>query len=92
MESDAKPELTGAQGSGVRPPGAIVKHSLAVAGHRTSISLEQAFWDALKAVAAARNQPVAALVAEIDAARGEANLSSAIRVFVLQRGRGQACP
>ena len=61
----------------------IVKHSLSVAGHRTSISLESAFWDGLKRAAAARDLSTAALVAEIDAARGGANLSSAIRVFVL---------
>jgi predicted DNA-binding ribbon-helix-helix protein len=63
---------------------AIVKHSLAIAGHRTSISLEQAFWDGLKSEAARRNLSVAALVTEIDAMRGNANLSSAIRVFILQ--------
>lgn len=62
---------------------AIVKHSLAIAGHRTSVSLEQAFWEGLKAIAAERGQSLAALVASIDAERGEANLSSAIRVFVL---------
>ncbi len=62
----------------------IAKHSLAVAGHRTSISLEQAFWEGLHGVAAERGLSIAALVAEIDAARGSANLSSAIRVFVLE--------
>ena len=65
-------------------PTAIVKHSLVVAGHRTSISLEDAFWQALKASAAARALSVAALVAEIDAGRGTANLSSAIRVHLLR--------
>lgn len=68
-------------------PTAIVKHSLVVAGHRTSISLEDAFWQALKAAAAARGLSVAALVAEIDAGRGAANLSSAIRVFLLCKAR-----
>ena len=69
-------------------PTAIVKHSLVVAGHRTSISLEDAFWQALKAAASTRDLSVAALVAEIDAGRGDANLSSAIRVFLfLQIGR-----
>jgi predicted DNA-binding ribbon-helix-helix protein len=62
----------------------IAKHSLAVAGHRTSISLEQAFWEGLRRIAAERDVSVAALVAEIDATRGGANLSSAIRVFVLE--------
>jgi len=64
-------------------PTAIVKHSLVVAGHRTSISLEDAFWQALKAAAQSRDLSIAALVAEIDAGRGAANLSSAIRVFLL---------
>jgi predicted DNA-binding ribbon-helix-helix protein len=62
----------------------IVKHSLAISGHRTSISLEKAFWDGLRSVATDRGISVAALVAEIDAGRGAANLSSAIRVFVLE--------
>lgn len=61
----------------------LAKRSLAVAGHRTSISLEDAFWRELGAIAARRRLPVAALVAAIDRDRGEANLSSAIRVFVL---------
>lgn len=70
--------------------GAIVKHSLAIAGHRTSISLERAFWDQLNALAAERGASLAALVAEIDAGRGAANLSSAIRVFILQSALAQA--
>ena len=61
----------------------IIKRSVAIAGHRTSVSLEAPFWDALKDVAARRAVSVQALVAEIDARRGRANLSSAIRVFVL---------
>jgi predicted DNA-binding ribbon-helix-helix protein len=63
---------------------AIAKHSLAIAGHRTSISLEQAFWEGLRGMAVERGLSIAALVAEIDADRGDANLSSAIRVFVLE--------
>lgn len=66
-----------------RDPSGVVKHSLVIAGHRTSVSLEQAFWTALKAIAAARDQSVSALVAAIDRDRGHANLSSAIRVHVL---------
>lgn len=64
-------------------PSAVSKRSLAIAGHRTSISLEEAFWQGLRQLAQSRDISVAALVAEIDAGRGEANLSSAIRVFVL---------
>ena len=62
----------------------IVKHSIVIAGHRTSISLEDAFWQSLKRMAQARNTSLAQLVCEIDSARGDANLSSAIRVHVLR--------
>ena len=67
---------------------AISKHSLTIAGHRTSISLEQAFWDKLRDIAGARGLSLAALIGEIDAGRGAANLSSAIRVFVLAQALG----
>jgi predicted DNA-binding ribbon-helix-helix protein len=66
------------------PRTAIVKRSLSIAGHRTSVSLEDAFWGRLKALAAARQRSVGAMIAEIDAARDGANLSSAIRVYVLE--------
>lgn len=59
------------------------KHSLAIAGHRTSISLEEPFWLALKEIASGDGIPLAALVAEVDSRRGEANLSSALRLRVL---------
>lgn len=58
------------------------KRSVIVAGHPTSVSLEPEFWAALKALAAARGQSTAALIAEIDRGR-KGNLSSAIRVHVL---------
>ena len=62
----------------------VVKRSVTIRGHRTSFSLEQAFLDELQAIAAARGQKLAALIAEVDAARPrEANLSAALRVFVL---------
>jgi predicted DNA-binding ribbon-helix-helix protein len=71
----------------MRPDGAVfVKRSLTIAGHRTSLSLETAFWRRLEALAAARGVSLSALVAEIDAARGDANLSSALRVFALEGG------
>jgi predicted DNA-binding ribbon-helix-helix protein len=66
------------------------KRSLSIRGHRTSISLEDEFWDGLKDMAARRGQSVAALVAEIDQARGSRNLSSAIRVAVLAQARGSS--
>jgi len=69
---------------------ALVKRSLSIHGHRTSVSLEGAFWSRLKRLAAGRGQSIAALVAEIDESRGEANLSSAIRVAVLEASEGGA--
>jgi predicted DNA-binding ribbon-helix-helix protein len=66
------------------PRAAIVKRSLTIAGHRTSISLEDAFWSRLKALAALRRRSIGAMIAEIDAGRDGANLSSAIRVYVLE--------
>ncbi len=66
------------------PRAGIVKRSLTISGHRTSVSLEDAFWRRLRALAAARALSLSALIAEIDASRGGANLSSAIRVFVLE--------
>ena len=62
---------------------AVAKRSLSVAGHRTSVSLEDAFWTALRDIAEARGLTLAGLVADIDRGRGGANLSSAIRVHVL---------
>jgi predicted DNA-binding ribbon-helix-helix protein len=62
----------------------MAKRSITVAGHRTSISLEDAFWQALAEIAAARGTSLAGLVVEIDSARpAEVNLSSSIRLFVL---------
>lgn len=60
------------------------KHSLTIAGHATSLTLEAVFWEALKAAADVDGKPLAALVAEIDEAR-TTNLSSAIRVWLYQR-------
>ncbi len=62
----------------------IIKRSLLIAGHRTSVSLEDAFWRRLRGIALERGLSVNALAASVDAARGAANLSSALRVFVLE--------
>lgn len=65
------------------------KHSLTLRGHRTSVSLEDEFWDAFREIAAADGRALNDLAAEIDAARGtECGLASAIRLFVLRRLRG----
>lgn len=72
----------------------IRKHSVVIAGHRTSLSLEVAFWDTLKEIAASRGLSVNRLIEEIDRARAAeteaGNLSSAVRVFVLETVRA-AC-
>jgi predicted DNA-binding ribbon-helix-helix protein len=61
----------------------VVKRSIVIAGHKTSVSLEEAFWKALKEIAANRRQSLTDLVGAIDAERQQGNLSSAIRLFVL---------
>ncbi|GGC84103.1 ribbon-helix-helix domain-containing protein [Chelatococcus reniformis] len=75
--------MTAAKGPAQAPAFRVVKRSLVVAGHRTSVSLEEPFWAALKEIAAVRRQSLAGLVAAIDDRRDGQNLSSAIRVFVL---------
>jgi predicted DNA-binding ribbon-helix-helix protein len=67
-----------------------LKRSIAIAGHRTSISLEPEFWAAFTTLAQVQNKSVAELVAEIDSSRVERNLSSAIRVYVLQMHLSQS--
>lgn len=68
--------------------GALQKRSMRIAGHRTSLALEEEFWAMLEKVAEARRQSLPVLVAAIDDVRGkdapEASLASAVRVFVLQ--------
>jgi predicted DNA-binding ribbon-helix-helix protein len=68
----------------------VVKRSIVVAGHKTSVSLEDAFWHGLKDIALARGLTLSALVASIDTGRDDGNLgnlSSAIRLFVLDHYR-----
>jgi predicted DNA-binding ribbon-helix-helix protein len=62
----------------------VVKRSIVIAGHKTSVSLEDAFWQALKDIAIARQLTLSDLVASIDTERRHGNLSSAIRLFVLE--------
>jgi predicted DNA-binding ribbon-helix-helix protein len=63
--------------------GGIVKRSVSIAGHRTSISLEEPFWEILRQIAEREKISLQSLIGRIDSERGEQNLSSAIRVFVL---------
>ena len=61
----------------------VVKRSIVLAGHKTSVSLENAFWNGLKGIAVGRRQTVSDLIGIIDAERQHSNLSSAVRLFVL---------
>ena len=65
----------------------IIKRSVAIAGHKTSVSLEDAFWSGLKEIAQAQHATLSNMVAEIDKKRKNGNLSSAIRLFVLDQVR-----
>ncbi|MDE1973397.1 MAG: ribbon-helix-helix domain-containing protein [Hyphomicrobiales bacterium] len=62
----------------------VVKRSIVIAGHKTSVSLEDAFWNGLKDVATSRRMTLSDLVGAIDTERRQGNLSSAIRLFVLE--------
>ncbi len=67
-----------------------VKHSLTLRGHRTSVSMEDAFWEAFRAAAQRRGLTLNALAAEIDAGRaGDIGLASAIRVYLLQAAQAK---
>jgi predicted DNA-binding ribbon-helix-helix protein len=68
----------------------VIKRSIVIAGHKTSVSLEDAFWKALKEIAATRRMTLSDLVASIDTDRRKGNLSSAIRLFVLDHYRSSA--
>ena len=65
----------------------VTKRSIVIAGHKTSVSLENEFWDAIKAIASERRMTIAALVEGIDASRTQGNLSSALRLHVLAHYR-----
>ena len=67
----------------------VIKRSIVIAGHKTSVSLEDAFWRGLKEIAIGRDKTLSDLVAEIDTGRPHGNLSSAIRLFVLDHYRAQ---
>lgn len=70
----------------------VVKRSIVVAGHKTSVSLEEAFWTGLKEISALNNTTLSELVGDIDSRRKQGNLSSAIRLFVLDYYRTRTLP
>ena len=67
----------------------VVKRSIVIAGRKTSISIEDAFWNSLREIAHRRKETLSQLIGSIDANRKAANLSSVIRVFVLEFYRNQ---
>jgi predicted DNA-binding ribbon-helix-helix protein len=80
----------GAPGGDARPE--MRKRSVSIAGHRTSVSLEAPFWEALETLAERRGLSLAGLIAELDAGRAAKNLSSTLRLFVLDRARAGELP
>jgi predicted DNA-binding ribbon-helix-helix protein len=68
-------------------PSPVLKRSVVLSGHKTSVSLEEPFWQALREIATARGLTVRALISLVDEKREQGNLSSALRVFVLEHFR-----
>lgn len=62
----------------------VIKRSVVISGHKTSVCLEDAFWKGLKEIASARKRSMSDLIASIDEERKQSNLSSAIRLFILE--------
>ena len=83
---NAKSDLSGGQ---IKSP--IVKRSIMIAGQRTSISLEDAFWKGLKEIAAKHDMSVQSVVAAVHGGRHRGNLSSTLRLFVLEYYRTDSC-
>ena len=67
----------------------VVKRSIVIVGHKTSVSLEDAFWNGLKEIAKKYDMNLSDIAANINSRRRYGNLSSAIRLFVLEQARGQ---
>ena len=68
----------------------VAKRSIIVGGHKTSVSLEEAFWNSMKEISRQRDMTLSELASEIDSNRQQGNLSSAIRLFVLDYFRSRA--
>ena len=91
LRSDSESVVLEVKGRGANRGGpmksSVVKRSIVIDGHKTSVSLEDAFWSDLKQIAFAQRATLSELVAKIDEARQQNNLSSAIRLFVLEEVR-----
>ena len=83
LDTSTSAPLNIASGDAAADPSEMRKRSVVIAGHRTSVSLENAFWEALKLEASARDQTVNQIITNIDKQRN-GNLSSAIRLFILR--------
>ena len=68
----------------------VVKRSIVVGGHKTSVSLEEAFWNGMKEISGQRGMTLSEVVGEIDTNRQQGNLSSAIRLFVLDHFKSRS--
>jgi predicted DNA-binding ribbon-helix-helix protein len=68
----------------------VIKRSIVIGGHKTSVSLEDAFWQELKRIAGLQHMTLSSLISTIDTRRQEGNLSSAIRLYVLEQTRARA--
>lgn len=68
----------------------VIKRSIVIGGHKTSVSLEEAFWQELKRIAGHQRVTLSSVVGSIDMQRQQGNLSSAIRLFVLEQTRARA--
>jgi len=68
----------------------VIKRSVVLSGHKTSVSLEDAFWESFKEIAASRGMPLSTLLTEVESGHHHGNLSSGIRLFVLNHYRGQS--
>ena len=86
MQAATKPKDAGDEAADATPS-LVIKRSIVIRGHKTSVSLEDAFWQALKEIAESRGMTLADLVGTIDAERRHGNLSSAVRLFVLRHYR-----
>jgi predicted DNA-binding ribbon-helix-helix protein len=86
-DSDSLAELQGGEGA---MKSTVVKRSIVLDGHKTSVSLEDGFWEGLKDIAKTKRKTLSDLVGGIDTDREHANLSSAIRLFVLNHYQARA--
>lgn len=67
----------------------VRKRSVVIGGHKTSVSLEEAFWSAIREIAIERGESMSAMIEQIDSEKQQSNLSSAIRLFVLDYYRAR---